>query len=112
MSESEKATDDSRSVACAKCGHLNPHGKNVCDKCGAHLHVVCHHCGYHNVRARARCIECNHQLHRSWFKRVSQRLSGKRGKISLFQIILLILGIAIGLLAIIYLPQFFEFPKQ
>jgi hypothetical protein len=103
-----KPTEDGPAVTgvtCAKCEHLNPHGHSTCEVCGAHLHVVCHHCGHRNERVRTRCSECHHHLHRSFWKRLSHRLTGKKGKISLFQIILLLIGILIGIGAIIFFAE-------
>ena len=92
-------------IPCAKCQHLNPRGSNVCTECGAHLHVVCHHCGHRNHRAQSQCFECGHKLHRAWSKRVSRTLFGKRNKLSklsLAQVILLIMMILIGFIAVVY----------
>ena len=99
MTGLEKSTEtiqSSRAVLCAKCEHLNPPRLNVCERCGAHLHVVCHSCGHRNSRVKTRCVECNHRLHRSSISRVRQLLFGKNRKMFLIQAILLVTAILIG----------------
>ena len=107
MSGLKNPTEEKRSeqVVCAKCEHSNPHGCNVCEACGAHLHVVCHHCGNRNPRIQARCLECNHSLHRSRARSLSHRLLGKNRKITTLQLVLLLLGILIGAAAIVFLAD-------
>ena len=92
----------SSAVVCAKCDHLNPHRRNVCESCGAHLYVVCHYCGHRNQRSAARCSECDRNLHRSWWKRLSRSMVGKNRKVSVAQIILLLVAIAIGFALVIF----------
>jgi hypothetical protein len=92
----------SAEVVCAKCQHLNPHRRNVCDACGAHLYVVCHYCGHRNQRSSGRCVECGRNLHRAWHKRLFRGLLGKNPKISLAQILLLLAAIAIGFTLVIF----------
>jgi len=67
-----------RGVLCAKCEHLCPPGSNVCDECGAHLHVKCHACGQRNPRVATRCTECGQRLHRSFWERWQKKLKSKR----------------------------------
>lgn len=66
----------SRGVLCSKCEHLNPPGRNDCEKCSAHLFLVCRECGQGNERVRTRCTNCGHRLHRSLFGRVKRRMQG------------------------------------
>jgi hypothetical protein len=98
MSGSLKRTEGhgAAEVACAKCDHRNAHGRNVCESCGAHLHVVCHHCGRRNARAQARCLECDHTLHRSRPGSLVRGLFGKTRDISTLQLVLLLIGVVIG----------------
>lgn len=93
-------------VVCAKCEHSNARGRNTCEKCGAHLHVVCHHCGHHNARVAHRCEECGHNLHRSLGRRWARAFAKKNGKMSLAQLILLIVAILVGMGVIIFLSEF------
>jgi predicted amidophosphoribosyltransferase len=81
-----------RGVLCAKCEHLCPPGSNVCDECGAHLHVKCHACGQRNPRVAARCAECGQRLHRSFWERRLKKLKPKRMKITLLQLALAVLA--------------------
>jgi hypothetical protein len=109
MSGSEKLIEQSRpgrAVLCAKCEHLNPHDRSVCERCGSHLYVVCHSCGSRNERVRSRCIDCSRKLHRSWFGRLLQALFGKNRKMSLIQTVLLLIGILIGIAVIVLLAEF------
>jgi len=92
-------------VVCAKCEHLNAHGRNVCEACGAHLHVVCHNCGHRNARVSLHCVECGHKLHRSLARRLARRFPGKNGKMSLWQIILLIVCVLVGIGVIIFFDR-------
>ena len=108
MSGPEKPTEHAPArsgVLCAKCEHLNVQSHNVCEFCGAHLHVVCHSCGHRNERVRTRCVECGHRLHRSWLRRLTL-LFGKDRKMSVIQTILLIVGILIGIAAIVFFSEF------
>jgi hypothetical protein len=89
-------------VVCAKCQQLNPHRRNVCDACGAHLYIVCHHCGHRSQRSSPRCTECGRNLHRAWYRRLARSLVGKNRKISLGQILLLLVAIAIGFGLVIF----------
>ena len=88
-------------IRCAKCGHQNAPRISVCESCGAHLYVTCQNCGHRNERSRSRCVECRHKLHRSWFK----RLARKKGKISLLQVALLVIGILLGLAVVVYFSE-------
>jgi hypothetical protein len=87
-------------VVCAKCQQLNRPGRNVCEGCGAHLHIVCHDCGQRNPRSRSHCLECGHKLHRSRAKRAFRSIFGKNSNNVLLQVILMILGILIGYMLI------------
>ncbi len=95
-------------VTCAKCEHVNPHGRSVCERCGAHLHVVCHHCGHRNARSRTHCKECGHKLHRSRLKRLTRAVFGKDTKG--LQALLLIVAILAGVAVIIFFAEF-ELPR-
>ena len=109
MSGPQKPTEQppsERDVPCGKCGHLNPRRSNVCASCGAHLYVVCHRCGHRNERAHPRCTECGQKLHRSWLTRASRGVFGKNRKLSLLQLVLLLIGILIGFAAIYYFSNF------
>ncbi len=110
MSGPERPTEQSvapADVECAKCAHLNPHGRTVCESCGAHLHVVCHNCGHRNVRARSHCSECGHNLHRSKATRLWRKLAGKDKKLSVLQIVLLVVAIALGAGLIWFFVEYF-----
>jgi hypothetical protein len=112
MSGPEKLTEQTRShpgVLCAKCEHVNAHGRNVCESCGAHLHVVCHSCGHRNERARTLCSECGHKLHRSWGRRANRLVFGKDKRV--IQVILLILAILIGAALIVFFAGL-SFPQR
>lgn len=63
-----------KGVLCAKCEHLNPPGRDVCEYCHAHLHLSCKHCGHRNERARTRCRQCGHRLHRGFFFQLRRKL--------------------------------------
>ena len=115
MSGPEKTTKEpqsDRAVLCAKCEHLNPHGRNVCEECGAHLHVVCHNCGQRNERVRTRCLECDHKLHRTWIGRLSHAFFGKDRKMSLIQTALLVIAILIGICVIVYFSNWSPPPPE
>lgn len=108
MSGREKPTENAGStesggVVCAKCDHENPRGRNLCESCGAHLHIVCHRCGHRNARVQPRCVECGHKLHRSWWKR---GWLSKDRKMALIQVALLVLGILAGLFFVIYFSEY------
>lgn len=75
-------------VLCAKCEHLCSPGSNVCEECGAHLHVKCHACGQRNPRVAARCSECGQRLHRSFGEHWLKKLKPKRMKLTLLQLAL------------------------
>jgi uncharacterized membrane protein YvbJ len=109
MSGPERPTDEARAEAeirCAKCGHRNQRRSNVCESCGAHLHVVCHRCGHRNERSRSKCTECGQKLHRSWLTRASRGILGKNRKLTLLQVILLLIGILVGFAVIYYFSNF------
>lgn len=109
MSGPERATKEStsdREIACAKCGQSNPHRANVCGSCGAHLHVVCHNCGHRNERSLTRCAACGHKFHRSLLSRVHRKIFGKNPKISLLQLILLLLAILFGMGLIVVFSEY------
>jgi hypothetical protein len=108
MSGLAKPTDQgqpAREIVCAKCGQTNRRGQSVCASCGAHLHILCHHCGSRNTRQAARCTECGHNLHRSLPKRLFRRVFGADSKISLLQIVLLLIGVLIGFTLIVLLTN-------
>ncbi|MFO1498600.1 MAG: zinc ribbon domain-containing protein [Verrucomicrobiota bacterium] len=92
-------------VACAKCGHENPHGQTHCASCGSHLHVVCQHCGHRTERSRRRCPECGGKLHRSWRRRTTRSLLGQDRRKLLSQIVLLVVAIVLGLIFIVYFSE-------
>ena len=89
----------SSGVTCAKCEHVNPHGRSVCENCGAHLHVVCHSCGHRNPRSRTHCSECGHKLHRRWYKRLLRRVFGTDKKAA--QGVLLIITVLLSGMALL-----------
>ena len=109
MNGSEKPTEQpavERDIPCGKCGHRNPRRVNVCAACGSHLHVVCQRCGHRNERVRSRCAECGQRLHRSRLTRASRSIFGKNRELSLFQLVLLLIGVLIGFAAIYYLSNY------
>lgn len=81
-----------RGVLCAKCEHLCPPDSNVCEECGAHLHVKCHACAQRNLRVATRCTECGQRLHRSFWERWQKKLKPKRMKLTLWQLALAVLA--------------------
>lgn len=99
MSGLAKPTERSSSpegIVCAKCRHFNGKGRNVCESCGAHLHVVCHHCGQRNSRSQSQCSECGHRLHRSRARRALRGFLPKRSNDLVLQIVLIVIAILIG----------------
>jgi hypothetical protein len=113
MSGPANPTKNSQShagVKCAKCEHVNAHGRNVCEACGAHLHVVCHNCGHRNSRSRTHCSECGHKLHRSWAKRLIRKVMAKDAKG--LQALLLVLAIVLGALVIALISKLNWFTPQ
>lgn len=100
LAKPTKSSSSPDGVVCAKCRHPNGRGRNVCESCGAHLHVVCHHCGQRNSRSSAECSECGHKLHRSRGKHVLRGLLPKRSNQLALQILLMIVAIILGYLLI------------
>ena len=110
MSGPEKPTEQATSrhgVLCAKCEHLNVQSRNVCEFCGAHLHVVCHSCGHRNERVRTRCVDCGHRLHRSWTSRLTNAF-GKDRKMTVIQTVLLVIGILVGIAVVVLFSKVSE----
>jgi ribosomal protein L40E len=67
-------TDTQMQQICIKCGHVNAAGATLCVRCAARLRLVCRKCGEVNERAASRCAACGARLHRSFFKRLKDRL--------------------------------------
>jgi uncharacterized membrane protein YvbJ len=108
MSGPEKLIEgasSSRTIACAKCGQSNAHHRNVCEACGAHLHVSCQRCGHRNARIEKVCHECGQSLHRNWLRRACRGFSSKHGRLSLLEIVLLLLAILAGIAIIVFLAE-------
>lgn len=86
-----------KAVLCAKCEHLNPAERRECGACGSRLYVTCRRCGESNQRVASRCTSCGHRLHRSWLKsrlkKLEKKVFGRRPKITLWQIILLVVAV-------------------
>lgn len=95
-----------RELACAKCGHLNKAGHNHCTKCGARMYISCHNCGHSNPRVASRCGQCGRRLHRSLWRRINKRVFGQHPKVTAFQIILLIVFVALGYKTVVYLVEY------
>ena len=93
-------------VVCAKCGELNPPGKNTCSRCGARTYISCPHCGHANERAKTVCGECGRRLHRSPWRRWRKRLFGQRPKITPFQILLLLFFVLLAYKTIIFFAEY------
>ena len=100
-------------VPCAKCDELNPSDKHVCRVCGAHLYVSCHNCGQINPRVSPRCSQCGQRLHRSFVRKWQKKFFTKtRGKISPFQIALLVIAVAVAYKIIVMIAEYRPPPPQ
>lgn len=95
----ENANVDGR-IACAKCDHSNPAGREVCEGCGSHLFVFCRECGQKNERGRSRCA-CGADLHRSRRRRSLKKVLRKRTKQILLSLALLLFGASVIYLVIV-----------
>jgi hypothetical protein len=108
-SEEAKKGENSRPLICAKCEHPNPKGRNTCSECGAHLHIVCHFCGHRNERIASHCVECGKRLHRTLWRRLEKRLFRGGSKLTVWQIVMLVIAVYIAYKVIIKLV---ELPSQ
>ena len=63
---------DTDPVKCAKCGHRNPPGADVCAHCAAHLYLECPHCAHRSLRTRRACPECGKSLRQGWLKKLKR----------------------------------------
>ena len=63
--EAIQKAGDGKTIACAKCGHLNPPRIDRCEACMGHLYIVCRKCKNTNPRVLQRCVHCDHRLHRT-----------------------------------------------
>jgi hypothetical protein len=86
-----------KGVLCYKCEHLNSAELKSCGYCGARLYINCKHCGETNQRVVTRCVGCGRRLHRSWWKsrlrKLEKAVLGRRQRITLFQVVLLVLAV-------------------
>jgi hypothetical protein len=64
-------------LQCAKRGHMNRAGLELCEQCGRHLYVYCA-CGEKVVRLRQHCPTCGDQL-RTWRHPDVDLRSGRMG---------------------------------
>jgi len=94
MQERETRRSTDQGVLCAKCEHLNPAPKHACEKCGSHLYIACKDCGARNPRVRTRCDSCGRRLHRGWFAKLESRVFKRGRKITLLQLILAAVAVA------------------
>lgn len=94
-------------VACPKCEHVNEAGKHTCRRCGSHLYVTCNACGTRNPRVRSQCLDCGQRLHRSFWRKIENRLSRRtRGKVKMLYLVLLVAGILVAYKVIVMLSEF------
>ena len=103
--EERSSPRGSRPVRCPKCRDVNSHGGSTCQSCGSHLYVTCRDCGERNVRSRSRCTSCGRRLHRPFLHKILSRKLGRTTKVTPWQLILLIVAVAIGYKAIIFMVE-------
>jgi len=65
-------------ASCPRCEHLNPPGKERCERCGARLFVECQHCRHLNRRVLTHCENCQGRLRRGLFHRARRRRRHQR----------------------------------
>jgi uncharacterized paraquat-inducible protein A len=106
MSESERVESEVKQaeIVCAKCHQRSQRGHGRCTHCGAHLYVTCNECGYRNDRSATHCTRCKHNLHRSFWR----RLTKKHPKIAPVHILVIIVIFTVGLVLVIALPRLLE----
>jgi len=108
MSEAGPVAQDARGdrgLLCPQCEHLNPLGRETCERCEAHLFVECARCGHVNQRVFVRCQKCHKRLHRGLFHRSRRHhhrhehhrhSRGRRIGLLLFQAGLVALGLGLA----------------
>lgn len=103
---SPRARHSGSEITCAKCGHVNPHASNTCERCQAHMWVSCRHCGHRNTRAEEHCTECGQRLHRSALKKLRKKLGGGTAKFRWWYIPLLVAAVSLAYKVIVFLVEF------
>lgn len=100
-----RAKSGERGVLCAKCNHVNPPGRTLCNRCGSHLFITCNDCGHQSERSVTRCRKCGRRLHRSALQKLGVRFFGKSMKPSLTAVLLFIAGVAIAFGIIVFVAE-------
>lgn len=95
-----------KGVLCAKCNHLNKPGSTKCSVCESHLHIKCNDCGHRNERVYTRCQSCGRRLHKSVFEKMHRQVFDHRAKITPFQIVLLLVAVAVVYIVIEWVNKF------